>query len=76
MHDRGETAPPKRSYSLVWVEQVDLGSAEMLKESRRHLEFLRVQLRTTNDAIDSARSCVDASWELLAQFDRPWDRPS
>src|SRR5262249_33315072 len=66
-HDREKPPSPKRSRSLVWVEQVDLGSAEMLKESRRHLDFLRGQLRETNDAIDSARSCIDASWELLAQ---------
>jgi hypothetical protein len=59
-----------RSSQLVWVDQADLGSAEMLEESRRHLDFLHDQLRATNDAIDSARSCIDGSWELLAQFNR------
>jgi len=52
----------------VRVEQADLGTSEMLRESRRHLDFLRGQLRATGDTIDAARWCIDESWELLAQF--------
>jgi hypothetical protein len=58
----------------MWVEQVDVGTSETLKESRRHLDFLRDQLRVTSHAIDSARSCIDESWELLAQLSPPRER--
>jgi hypothetical protein len=57
-----------RSRSLLWLEQVDLGTSEALGESRRHLDFLRGQLRATGHVIDTARSSIDESWELLAKL--------
>lgn len=59
-----------KSGSLVWIDQIDLGSSDLLRESRRHLDFLRSQLRATGDALDEARACIDASWELLAELNR------
>lgn len=56
--------------SLVWIDQVDLGTSDMLRESRRHLGFLRDQLRTTRQALDDTRSSIDESWELLAKLSR------
>src|SRR5262249_24205374 len=54
--------------NVMWVEQVDLGASEVVRESRHHLDLLRVQLRATSHAIDSARWCIDESWELLANL--------
>ncbi len=51
------------------VDQLDLGSAEMLKESRRHLDFLRGQRRAADNTLDAAKMCIDESWELLTQLD-------
>ncbi len=56
------------SRSLVSIDQGDLGSSDTLRESRRHLDFLRDQLRTTGNTLDTARSCIDESWELLARL--------
>jgi hypothetical protein len=59
---------PVRSLSAVWVDQIDLGSTELLRESRRHLDFLRGQLRAADHALDAAKMCIDESRELLVQF--------
>jgi len=58
------------SRSLVWSGQVDLGSSDLLRESRRHLDFLHDQLRTTGSTLDTARSCIDESWEMLARLSK------
>ncbi len=58
------------SRNLVWIDQVDLGSADLLKESRRHLEFLHDQLRVTGMTLDESRSSIDESWELLARLSK------
>ncbi len=58
------------SRNLVWIDQVDLGSADLLKESRRHLEFLRDQLRVTGMTLDESQSSIDESWELLTRLSK------
>ena len=58
-----------RSRNLAWIERVDLGASDALKESRSHLDFLRRQLRASSIMIEGARACINESLERLAGLD-------
>ena len=55
--------------SRVWIERV--GRSDLLKESRRHLDLLRCQLRADSATIEAARVCIAESLDRLAELDKP-----